>query len=166
MTNTTSPAVTAYVALGANLGDPIGTLLEACDALQRLPKCHDIRVSGFYRTAPIDADGPDYINAVASLNTQLDPHELLQHLFAIENAHGRERQYQNAPRTLDLDLLLYGDQTINTTDLVIPHPRMHLRAFVLLPLAELNPKLTLAQGSIQQLLDACADQDITALDED
>ena len=88
----------------------------------------------------------------------------LHHLLAIENQHGRERHYTNAPRTLDLDLLLYGDQTIQTDDLIVPHPRMHLRAFVLQPLAELAPNLQLAQGSIQQLLQACADQAITPLD--
>lgn len=164
MSNT--PAVTAYVGLGANLGDAIGTLLDACDALHQLPNCRDVRISGFYRTAPVDADGPDYINAVASFKTTLDPHELLQQLFAIENAHGRERSYTNAPRTLDLDLLLYGDQQIQTEDLIVPHPRMHLRAFVLHPLAELYPSLVLPQGSIQQLLEACSDQSISPLDQD
>lgn len=159
-----SAPVIAYVALGANLGDPIGTLLDACEALHQLPETSGVQVSGFYRTAPIDADGPDYINAVARLQTRLSAHQLLQHLLAIENQHGRERHYTNAPRTLDLDLLLYGDQTIQTDDLIVPHPRMHLRAFVLQPLAELAPNLRLAQGSIQQLLQACADQAITPLD--
>lgn len=164
MTNIKTPAVTAYVGLGANLGDPIETLLAACDALQQLPQTTNVCISGFYRTAPIDADGPHYINAVASLKTTLEPHDLLQHLFEIEHAHGRERHYLNAPRTLDMDLLLYGKQRIQSADLIIPHPRMHLRAFVLMPLAELNPKLVLEQGSIQQLLVACADQSIEPLD--
>lgn len=165
MNKPSQKAVTAYVALGANLGDPIGTLLEACEALHQLPNSSQVSVSGFYRTAPIEAEGPDYINAVASLKTTLTPHELLQHLFAIEDAHGRERPQQNAPRTLDLDLLLYGDQTIQTDDLIVPHPRMHLRAFVLQPLIELNPTLVLGQGSVKQLLMACADQTISPLDQ-
>lgn len=164
MTNTAT-AVTAYVALGANLGDPIETLLNACDALHQLPQSSDIRISGFYRTAPIESDGPDYINAVASIKTQLDPHDLLQHLFSIENEHGRTRDYTNAPRTLDLDLLLYDNQQIQTDSLTVPHPRMHLRAFVLQPLAELNPNIVLAQGHLNQLLEACADQAITPLDQ-
>lgn len=163
MTNTAT-AVTAYVALGANLGDPIETLLNACDALQQLPQSSEVRISGFYRTAPIESNGPDYINAVASLKTQLDPHKLLHCLFDIENEHGRTRDYVNAPRTLDLDLLLYDNQKIQTEDLIVPHPRMHLRAFVLQPLAELNPNLELPQGKLSQLLEACADQGITPLD--
>ena len=161
---TKSTPTLAYVALGANLGDPIGTLLDACDALHQLDQTSDVRVSGFYKTAPVDADGPDYINAVASLKTQLSAHELLQALFAIENAHGRERTYTNAPRTLDLDLLLYGDEIHTTPELTVPHPRLHERAFVLHPLAELAPTLQLAQGSIQDLLPQVADQTIKPLD--
>lgn len=164
MTNIKTPAVTAYVGLGANLGDAIDTLLAASDALHQLPQTTNVCISGFYRTAPLEADGPDYINAVASLKTKLDPHALLQHLFEIEHTHGRERNYPNAPRTLDMDLLLYGNQHIQTENLIVPHPRMHLRAFVLQPLAELNPKIMLEQGSIKQLLDACADQSIEPLD--
>ena len=165
MTNSTKPVI-AYVALGANLGDPIGTLLEACEALHQLPQTSEVCVSGFYRTAPVEADGPDYINAVAQIKTALAPFDLLHALFAIENTHGRERSYTNAPRTLDLDLLLYGDQTIQTDELIVPHPRMHLRAFVLHPLAELQPKLVLAQGTLQQLLAACSDQAISPLDQE
>lgn len=164
MTHNKISEVTAYIGLGANLGDTIETLLTACDALYQLPQTTDVSVSGFYRSAPLEADGPDYINAVASLKTTLEPYVLLQHLFEIERAHGRERAYLNAPRTLDMDLLLYGHQQIQSDDLIVPHPRMHLRAFVLLPLAELNPKLVLKQGSIQQLLAACADQSIQPLD--
>ena len=152
--------VTAYIGLGANLGDPISTLLDACDALHALPQTKNICISGFYRTAPFEADGPDYINAVASIKTQLSAHELLQQLFLIENTHGRERSYTNAPRTLDLDLLLYGDQKIETAELTVPHPRMHLRAFVLQPLVELNPRLKLDQGTVAELLLACSDQTI------
>lgn len=163
--NKLNPSPTlAYVALGANLGDAVGTLLEACEALHQLEHTNDVHISGFYKTAPIDADGPDYINAVAALKTKLSAPDLLQALFAIENTHGRERRYHNAPRTLDLDLLLYGDERYNTPELTLPHPRMHLRAFVLRPLAELAPKLQLPQGSIQTLLATVADQAITPLD--
>lgn len=164
MTNPNPTPTLAYVALGANLGDPIGTLLAACEALHQLPHTTEVHVSGFYQTAPIDAEGPDYINAVAALQTQLSAPDLLHALFAIEDAHGRERSHHNAPRTLDLDLLLYGTEAFNTAELIVPHPRLHLRAFVLHPLAELAPKLQLAQGSIQDLLQTVADQAITPLD--
>lgn len=164
MSNLNPTPTLAYVALGANLGDPIGTLLEACEALHQLDHTTEVQISGFYKTAPLDADGPDYINAVASLKTRLAAPDLLQALFAIETAHGRERSYHNAPRTLDLDLLLYGSEEFNTPELTLPHPRLHLRAFVLHPLAELAPKLQLAQGSIQDLLQTVADQAITPLD--
>ena len=111
----------------------------------------------------VDAEGPDYVNAVASLKTQLSPHELLEQLLKIEETHGRERSYKNAPRTLDMDLLLYGNEKIQTDDLTVPHPRMHLRAFVLQPLAELNPRIKLAQGALSDLLEACTDQNIQPL---
>lgn len=164
MTKLNSSPTLAYIALGANLGDAVGTLLDACEALHQLEHTSDVHISGFYKTAPIDAEGPDYINAVAAIKTKLSAHDLLHALFAIENAHGRERSYQNAPRTLDLDLLLYGDEHYTTPELTLPHPRMHLRAFVLYPLAELAPKLQLAQGSIQDLLATVSDQNIVPLD--
>lgn len=154
----------AYIALGANLGDPIDTLLTAIDELRALAQCSQLQSSGFYRTAPVDATGPDYINAVVSLQTTLDAPTLLANLHAIEQAHGRERNERNAPRTLDLDLLLFGDEHINTEALTVPHPRMHLRAFVLRPLAELAPSLQLEQGTITALLQTVADQAIFPLD--
>lgn len=153
-----------YVALGANLGDPIASLLSAIDALRALPHCTQLQCSGFYRTKPVDATGPDYINAVVSLQTTLSAQELLNQLQAIELAHGRVRSERNAPRTLDLDLLLFGNEHIHTDQLIVPHPRMHLRAFVLRPLAELAPTLQLAQGSISTLLRTVADQEIFSLD--
>ena len=164
MTKPTSSPVIAYVALGANLGDTIGTLLAASEALHQLAHTKNVRISGFYKTAPIDAEGPDYLNAVAELSTQLAPLELLHALFAIENQYGRERSTTNAPRTLDLDLLLYGDLQLHSDELIVPHPRMHQRAFVLRPLQELAPTLRLEQGSIAQLLATCADQSIQPLD--
>jgi 2-amino-4-hydroxy-6-hydroxymethyldihydropteridine diphosphokinase len=132
--------VTAFVGLGANLGDPLHALREALQALDRLPGTRLVRGSRFYRSAPVDAGGPDYFNAVAQVETRLDAPGLLAHLQAIEQAAGRERPYRNAPRTLDLDLLLYGDARIASAALTVPHPRMRERAFVLLPLQELAPE--------------------------
>ncbi len=131
--------VEVFVALGANLGDPLATITSALTELCRLPGTHGLRASRLYRTAPIDAQGPDFINAVAALQTTLTAPELLQHLQAIEQAAGRERPYPNAPRTLDLDLLLYGDARIDSPRLTVPHPRMRERAFVLHPLADVAP---------------------------
>ncbi len=132
-------AATAHVGLGANLGDAAQTLRLALAAMDQTPGMRVVRVSRFYRSAPMDAAGPDYVNAVAELSTDLAPQALLEALQAIENAHGRVRPYRNAPRTLDLDLLLYGDLRIATPTLTVPHPRMHQRAFVLHPLAEIAP---------------------------
>jgi 2-amino-4-hydroxy-6-hydroxymethyldihydropteridine diphosphokinase len=110
-----------------------------------LPGTRLLRVSSLYRSAPVDAGGPDYLNAVAELDTTLAPLELLHALQRIEQAAGRERPYRNAPRTLDLDLLLYGTLRLDSAELTVPHPRMGERAFVLLPLAELAPPLVDAQ---------------------
>lgn len=135
--------VTAYIGIGANLGDARANVLDAVERLRRLPGVSLEAVSSLYRTAPIDSSGDDYINAVARLSTGLPAQALLEALFDIEQAHGRERPYFNAPRTLDLDLLLYGDEQIATATLTVPHPRMHLRAFVLMPLLELAPHVVL-----------------------
>ena len=136
--------VTAYVGLGANLGEPVRALQQALIALGRLPRTALVRQSSFYRSAPVDAGGPDFVNAVAELATSLDAHELLAQLQALEHGAGRERPYPNAPRTLDLDLLLYGSARIESPTLVVPHPRMRERAFVLRPLAEIAPRLVTA----------------------
>lgn len=128
-----------FVGLGANLGNRQSTLRDALAALNALANTRVMRVSPLYRSAPVDAGGPDYLNAVAELATQLAPHTLLRSLQAIEHAAGRERPYRNAPRTLDLDILWFGDEVIDTEDLVVPHPRMAERAFVLRPLADLAP---------------------------
>ncbi|KAA0890206.1 2-amino-4-hydroxy-6-hydroxymethyldihydropteridine diphosphokinase [Pusillimonas sp. ANT_WB101] len=153
-----APPVCAYVGLGANLGDAEASLHQAIEQLACLPHIEFVRVSPLYSSAPVDASGPDYINAVAEILTSLDAHELLSVLQHIEHLHGRQRPYRNAPRTLDLDLLLYGDQDIDTPDLRVPHPRMHERAFVLRPLADLDSTLMLAQGGLHDLIEACADQ--------
>lgn len=149
----------AYVGLGANLGDARLTLRAALDALAALPDTQLVAVSSLYRSAPIDSSGPDYLNAVAALDTALEPHALLSALQAIEQVHGRERPYRNAPRTLDLDLLLHGDTRLDTPVLTLPHPRLHQRAFVLLPLAEIAPSLALpGRGAVADWLPGVADQ--------
>ena len=135
------PAVIAHVALGANLGDAAVTLRDALQRLNHTPGIRLLKASGLYRTAPVDASGPDYLNAVAEVSTTLTAPALLAALQAIETAHGRERPYRNAPRTLDLDLLRYGDARIDSPRLTVPHPRMMERAFVLVPLAEIAPHL-------------------------
>ncbi|HZY20398.1 MAG TPA: 2-amino-4-hydroxy-6-hydroxymethyldihydropteridine diphosphokinase [Ramlibacter sp.] len=133
--------VTAYVGLGANLGDAAATVLGAVEALAALPRTTLVARSSLYRTAPVQASGPDFVNAVAALHTRLDAPGLLAALQGIEAAAGRERPYRNAPRTLDLDLLLYGQGRIDSARLTVPHPRMSERAFVLVPLAEIAPQL-------------------------
>lgn len=131
--------VTAYVGLGANLGDAMQALRQAVRDLRASEGVQDVRISSLYRSAPIDAAGPDYLNAVAALRTRLSPAALLLRLQAIEQAAGRARPWRNAPRTLDLDLLRYGDLASDVPALTLPHPRMNERAFVLRPLHELAP---------------------------
>ena len=158
MTQAARPEVLTFVALGANLGQPQTTVLNAINALANLPGTRLLRASSLYRTAPFEASGPDFINAVVALQTTLRPAELLTQLQQLENAQGRQRPYLNAPRTLDLDILLYGDAAIDTADLQVPHPRMHQRAFVMMPLAEIAPErvsagqlAALAVQSVQRL---------------
>ncbi|MGH8618226.1 MAG: 2-amino-4-hydroxy-6-hydroxymethyldihydropteridine diphosphokinase, partial [Burkholderiales bacterium] len=132
--------VRAVLALGANLGDAPATVEAAIGALDRLPSTRLITRSSLYRTAPVGyAEQPDFINAVAIVETALAPRALLDALLALERTQGRTRSFANAPRTLDLDILLYGSQTVQESGLTIPHPRMHERAFVLVPLAEIAP---------------------------
>ncbi len=154
-----TPEVLAWIGLGANLGDRGAALARAVQALAALPGTQRVRVSGLYASAPIDAGGPDYLNAVAELSTRLAPLALLDALQAIEQAAGRERPYRNAPRTLDLDLLAYGSQQLDSERLTLPHPRIGERAFVLLPLAELAPELVTAAQ-----LQAVADQRIERIE--
>ena len=132
--------VTAYIGLGANLGDPGAALALAVQQLGSHPGISVTARSSYYRTAPIDSTGPDYTNAVVAVRTTLTAPALLACLQHIEAAAGRQRPYRNAPRTLDLDILLYGDAQISSAALNIPHPRMWARAFVLLPLAEIAPQ--------------------------
>ncbi len=157
-------AVRAWVGLGANLGDPAAALHSAFGEMARLPQTTLAAHSALYATRPLDADGPDYCNAVAALDTELAPLELLGHLQKIENAHGRERPRRNAPRTLDLDLLLYGGLVMHTPELTLPHPRMHQRAFVLVPLLELDPAIVLpGLGPARDFLAAVSSQPIRKL---
>lgn len=139
MTAAVRAPVLAYVALGGNLGDAKTTVCHAMDQLADLPHTRLCMRSSLYRTAPVDASGPDFINAVVALHTGLTAPALLLALQQIESRFGRQRSYQNAPRTLDLDVLLYGSAHIHSANLVVPHPRMGQRAFVLLPLAEIAP---------------------------
>jgi 2-amino-4-hydroxy-6-hydroxymethyldihydropteridine diphosphokinase len=157
--------IPAYVGIGSNQGDARAHVLAACDALAQLPETHLAARSSLYRSAPVDAPGqPDYVNAVAALDTELSPAQLLDALQAIERRHGRERPYPNAPRTLDLDLLAYGDMILESPLLTLPHPRMHLRAFVLQPLLELDPRAEVpGRGRAAALLAACAGQRVERL---
>ncbi|MEJ8849088.1 2-amino-4-hydroxy-6-hydroxymethyldihydropteridine diphosphokinase [Variovorax rhizosphaerae] len=135
----------AYVAIGANLGDAKATVEQAMVALDGLAQTRVVARSSMYRSAPFEATGPDFFNAVTALETGLDPLGLLAELQRLELQAGRERPYRNAPRTLDLDLLLHGDAVLDTPSLTLPHPRMDQRAFVLLPLAEIAPDLVTPQ---------------------
>ena len=158
-TKATPPSETVFVGLGANLGDAAATLREALSALQALAEPGSFQASSLYRSAPVDAAGPDFLNAVARFDTALAPHALLDALQAIEHRFGRERPYRNAPRTLDLDLLLYGEECIATPTLTVPHPRLHERAFVVRPLAEIAPHLTIpGHGLVVDLLAPLASQ--------
>ncbi|PWF54717.1 2-amino-4-hydroxy-6-hydroxymethyldihydropteridine diphosphokinase [Massilia glaciei] len=156
---------TAYIGIGANLGDARANVDDALARLAALPGGRLLRHSKHYRSAPIDSSGDDYVNAVACIETGLGAAALLAALHGIELAHGRERPYRNAPRTLDLDILLYGDEVIDTAALQVPHPRMHQRAFVLLPLLEIAPAVEIpGLGPALALAGAVAAQDITRLD--
>ncbi|MFM2253241.1 MAG: 2-amino-4-hydroxy-6-hydroxymethyldihydropteridine diphosphokinase [Pseudomonadota bacterium] len=136
--------VEAYIGLGANLGDPMAALRQALGRLAELPDTEVLRASGLYGSTPVDSSGPDYVNAVACVRTRLTAPALLSALQAQENQAGRERPYRNAPRTLDLDVLLYGSARMAGPVLTVPHPRMTERAFVLMPLAEIAPDLVSA----------------------
>ena len=155
----------AYVALGANLEDPVAQVCAALEALTRLPQSRLLRTSSLYRTAPVGIHHqPDFINAVAAFDTTLTPQAMLATLFAIEEQFGRRRDFHHAPRTLDLDLLLYDNAVIDTPLLQLPHPRMHLRAFVLVPLLEIAPDCGIpGRGTASAWLPAVSMQHIEKL---
>ena len=165
-----------FIALGANMGNPVATVSAAIVALRSLPQTEFVAASSLYRTAPVGLrHQPDFINAVVELvavtcprsgipGTQSAPRSLLDALFEIEARFGRQRSVRNAPRTLDLDLLLYGDAVSDDPQLTLPHPRLHERAFVLAPLAEIAPHLNIpGRGPVGSLLLQCADQQIQKL---
>jgi 2-amino-4-hydroxy-6-hydroxymethyldihydropteridine diphosphokinase len=162
----------AYIGLGSNLEDPRSQLQRAFVDLAGLPDTRLLARSSLYRSAPMGGPDlpdlaiqpdlstqPDFVNAVAKIETALAPQALLQALLRIEHEHGRKRTFRNAPRTLDLDVLLYGDMQLHEPGLTIPHPQMHLRAFVLQPLLEIAPGIGIpGVGQAQQLLQACQEQ--------
>ena len=155
----------AFVGVGANLGDATDTVRAALRALGQLPETELVASSSLYRSAPVQASGPDFVNAVAELRTALGPIALLHRLQSIEQTFGRVRSVRNAPRTIDLDLLLLGDCVMPGPELVLPHPRAHLRAFVLWPLLELDPGLRLpGLGSLGPWLASAADQPIERIE--
>ena len=157
-------ASVAYIGLGSNLGHPRRRLARALTELARLPRSQLVAASGNYLTAPVGEGEPqpDYVNAVAALRTALAPGAVLRQLRAIERRHGRRRrrdERRNAPRLLDLDLLLFGRRRLSQSCLIVPHPRMHERAFVLKPLAEIAPQAAIpAHGKVAALLAGCRDQ--------
>lgn len=132
--------VSAYIGLGANLGNPVAALQKAMTQIAGFDNTVLTRQSPLYGSAPVDSGGPDYVNAVIEVHTRLSAPQLLIQLQAVENTLGRQRPYRNAPRTLDLDILLYGEAQISSATLVVPHPRMTLRAFVLRPLGDIAPE--------------------------
>jgi 2-amino-4-hydroxy-6-hydroxymethyldihydropteridine diphosphokinase len=156
----------AFVGLGANLGEPQVQVRQALGALDAIPHTRVVRSSSLYRSEPVGhPDQPQFVNAVAQLETDLPAERLLAELQAIETRHGRVRSFANAPRTLDLDLLLFGKAVIDTEKLKVPHPRMHQRAFVLLPLVEIAPEVPIpGRGPAKALLESCAHQGLERLD--
>jgi len=152
----------AYVGIGSNLGEPAKQVESAFEELGRIRQTSLAARSSLYRSQPVGyADQPEFFNAVAALETSLEPLELLRELQAIEARHGRRRSFANAPRTLDLDLLLHGQAVVRRPELALPHPRMHQRCFVLKPLLEIAPAVEIPGiGAAQARLDACAGQSV------
>jgi len=150
----------AYVGIGSNLEKPLEQVERALGELARIPRTRLLKRSSLYRSAPVGyATQPEFVNAVAAIESELAPGELLAELQAIETRHGRSRSFPNAPRTLDLDLLLYGSELLQSPSLSVPHPRMHERAFVLEPLLEIAPQASIpGRGAARACLAACAGQ--------
>jgi len=149
-----------FIGLGSNLGESRAQLRQALADLGQLPGTQLLAQSSLYRSAPVGyLDQPDFVNAVAKIATTLTPQALLAALLNIEHRHGRERTFQNAPRTLDMDVLLYGERQIHEPGLTVPHPQMHLRAFVLQPLLEIAPDCAIpGRGAARDFMRDCADQ--------
>jgi 2-amino-4-hydroxy-6-hydroxymethyldihydropteridine diphosphokinase len=155
----------AFIALGSNLQDPQSQVERALQTIANTEAIKLIKASSLYKTAPVGYDNqPDFINAVVEIETDLSPIELLHKLLEIETQHGRERPFPNAPRVLDLDVLLYEGVATNTPELTLPHPRMHTRGFVMLPLAEIAPKISIGtHGYADELAAKCDNQGISKL---
>jgi 2-amino-4-hydroxy-6-hydroxymethyldihydropteridine diphosphokinase len=154
----------AFIALGSNLCDPKTQITEAIKTIAACDEIELIKQSSLYLTAPIGYDNqPDFINAVVYVKTNLAPLPLLHRLFEIENSHGRERPFANAPRVLDLDLLVYDNLSMTTDELHLPHPRMHERGFVMLPFAEIAPNFMIGVVQAKQLANDCRDQGVIKL---
>jgi 2-amino-4-hydroxy-6-hydroxymethyldihydropteridine diphosphokinase len=160
------PRTRAFIGFGANLGDPFATMPRALEALAALPETRLAACSSYYRSAPLGVSGPhpDYINAVIALDTGLPPLALLEALLEVESACGRRRAATPAPRTLDLDLLLYGEASMQSPALTLPHPRLYQRAFALLPLAEIAPALSIpGHGPLPVLLEKVKGQRVVRI---
>jgi 2-amino-4-hydroxy-6-hydroxymethyldihydropteridine diphosphokinase len=159
---------TAYVGLGSNLADPAAQVVQAMAALDSLPQTRVVKRSSLYRSAPVGyLDQPDFINAVAQVETGLSPRALLEALLALEIECGRTREFQNAPRTLDLDVLMYDDLVHHEHGLTLPHPQMHRRAFVLQPLLEIAPDCIIpGVGAAEEAMTGCAGQRLERLQYD
>ena len=157
--------ILAYVGIGSNLEAPRRQVESAFDELRSVPQTHLLKRSSLYRTEPVGYAGqPEFVNAVAALETSLGAPQLLQALRELERSHGRDRTFANAPRTLDLDLLLYGEGPFAAPELTIPHPRMHERAFVLKPLLEIAPGISIpGVGAAEACLRACAGQGVARM---
>ncbi len=156
---------TAYIGLGSNLENPVEQVVSAINELATLPNCTNVVASGLYGSAPMGPqDQPDYVNAVASLETSLSAHQLLKELQALEQLHRRVRERHWGPRTLDLDLILFGDEVIQTDDLIVPHPGMCERNFVLIPLYEIAPELTLPDNQrLRDLVKQCPEDGLNKI---
>jgi 2-amino-4-hydroxy-6-hydroxymethyldihydropteridine diphosphokinase len=157
----------AYIGLGSNLENPLQQIKTAIDDLQSLADINIVSVSSLYQSPPMGpADQPDYINAVLALETSLNPHQLLDALQSVEQLHGRVRKRHWGERTLDLDILLFGDQILDDERLKIPHPGMHERAFVLYPLAEIAPDIEIPGiGTLQKILPSCPQGDLQQVEQ-
>jgi len=160
------PYKRAFIGLGSNLSEPRSQIQKAFAELDRLPQTRLLSSSSLYRSAPVGyAEQPDFINAVAEIETGLAPHQLLDALLDMEHRHGRVREFRNAPRILDLDILLYDDLSFHEHGLTLPHPRMHERAFVLQPLHEIAPSCMISgHGGVEECLEKCTDQRVERLE--
>jgi 2-amino-4-hydroxy-6-hydroxymethyldihydropteridine diphosphokinase len=159
--------VTAYIGLGSNLDQPIQQIKRALKTLTELPQTHVVAKSALYRSAPLGPqDQPDYVNAVAALKTQLPAQALLHELQQIELQQGRRRGVKWGARTLDLDILLYADQMISSANLIVPHPQLHNRSFVLYPLFAIAPDIVIpGKGKLSKLLETCPPDGLRKIDE-